>query len=386
MSDQGRKLDRRRLIHCAAAATLGATVSPAAASIELFPEPLPFGDLNPTHWSYDFFSALSQAGFEMGLAPDAFFGRRTATRKEVAWAIRAILAQAPYLAGRGVFVSSLGRGGGKRLKWLTQAMAPELKQAGAEGPVLEQGLLTFRSLCEINFPQGVTEPVQLPAEVFAIDPLWPPDERALTEGRHLARAEWARGAVRLYTPSAVADRPGLGNAIPLLPMPEVARDPRAAQVMSAHNAEVWRLLRETGTPDGPALAWTRDLFDLPAVWRNPGERAIPLREGTSHTSPDGLLRAEGQRLHRLDGYTFLGVPLSCFDKDWNRITQPWLPFASELIWGPPGTAVVYVRSKCGAGKTDPELLYAYDLRVGLVLNAAARYRTSVPVPRIPRIT
>ena len=377
---------RRRLLQSAAGTILGVGVQPALASIRTSPEPLPTGDLSLTHWSYDFVQQLAQAGFETGAAPGTFQGKRTVTRREFAWAIRAILAQAPYLAGRGVYVSTLGRGGGEHLKWLAQAMAPELKRAGAEGPLLEQGLFTFRSLCEINYPQGVTEPVQLPPEVFALDPLWPPDERALTEGRRLARTEWERGAVRLYTPTAVADRPELGNAIPLLPMPEVAKDPRAAQVMSAHNAEVWRLLREMGTPDGPTLAWTRDLFDLPAVWKNPGKRAIPLREGTSHTSPDGLLRAVGQRLRRLDGYTFLGFPLSCFDKDGDGITQPWLPFASELIWGPPGTAVVYVRSKGGPEKTDPELLYAYDLRMGLVLNATSRYRTSVPVPRIPRIT
>ena len=273
------------------------------------------------------------------------------------------------------------------MAWLIKALAQQWGETGIKPKTLEGGLAEFRRLCADNLPHGVSHPVPVPLELFTTDPMWPLDERVRLRGRWLAQKERTQGTVRLYTPNVVPSYPQLASAIPLVQMPEAATDPRAAQLLSARYAETWRLLREEGAPAGSGLAWTRELFDLPALWKNPGKRAIRLREGKEvHLSPDGVLRAEGDQFRRLDGHLFLGLSENmCFPRPVDRWTRPSLPYADELIWGPPGTAVVYVRCGTRWSNTEPQSLYAYDLRSGLVLNAVARHPTSVPAPRLPRI-
>jgi hypothetical protein len=252
-----------------------------------------------------------------------------------------------------------------------EEFTPELIRAGATPTQIREAVSGVDRTFRDQRPRGVTEPYGSNA--------WPPDPEARARGVRAAAEEWSHGEVVLYATPEQIQRSDLWrqplepltiderNALPIQVIEDVNPSRGINEYIAGHNAELWRRLRREGPPAGSRLSWLTDVFDLPGYWkRHQGEAQAADRA----VAPDG--RVCGVNLTRSWGGSCLaGWPTpGVFE-----ISLPDEACSGSVLWGPPGSAVIFLRSRLGNKTNAEQRYYAIDLRTGVILNADWSHQT-----------
>ena len=315
--------------------------------------------------AYELMQELAQAGIFTGLPDGSFHGKRNLHRSEFTFALRTMFGDLSRMEEEG-FRTWRPRDLHIRLMATTKEFTPELVKAGATSALIRETVDRFDRAFRDQHPHAITEPYRSDA--------WPPDPNARTRGAGAAIEEWGRGEVALYaSPEQLRQRDAWRQPLPpltvdaadALPIRVIGGLEPSADIkeyIAGHNAEMWRRLRRDRGLTGSRLSWLNDVFNLPGHWQR---RWREVQDVDQAVSPDG---------GRVCGvYLSDSLRWSCFAR-WPtpgvfEINLPDRACCGSVLWGPPGSAVIFLRSRL-RNKTNTETrYYAIDLRTGVILNA-----------------
>lgn len=331
----------------------------------------PFSDVPREHWAYDNVQTLVQLGIFTGYPDGTFTGRRSLTRYEFAVALQRMLTEVQRE------LVPLERTELRGLVLLVEEFAPELEMLGADVEQIRLNLKRYHPRpYRLSWDLGEADRYET---TLNLGGRVQPTVRA--EGARRAAEEWRRGEVVLYSWDAV-EGPQVSRRLGIPYRRMAGETPKAAELelIAGHNAEVIRRVELYGPPRSACLRWMEWIDNPEAAWQAaaapPGGENVPRRSHVTRlaawapetVSPDGkvLVRLEpgakntAARLH-------LSLPERRVAVAFTRLPDENREVA--LVWGPPASNLVLLRSPLAEGGFRINVL---DLRSGRILNSVER--------------
>jgi S-layer family protein len=343
------------------------------------------------HWAYDAVQQLAQRGIFTGFPDRTGSGRPVYTRYQFAQFTRTMLRGVSFAAGTGRRLWKSPKVGRECLTNFRRLMAEfqrELRMVELEPEQLQQALQRFDRWRGNGRPQGVLEPLVASNWDMACSP------EARAEGVRQAAEEWERGEVVLCTLEvAPMLKVRLSGAIPIRKEGGREPDDSVKERIAGHNAEVWRRLRQSGPPDRSRLTWLPLVFDLAGTWRRDGRGSLRLNRqypGVKVPNTGAVLvwdliprstrgrgldeQPDGRLIARQDRPPYEQKLVVDTGSREVEVALPIMPPPDgwlDVLWGPPGSGVAFLRLRVSHDREMPYRLYAVDLQMGCLLNAEA---------------